>query len=301
MKPRTIALDTPLFKLSKEILHTLAMVMAYPFLITQIALVEPFMQSWLQFVQSEMVRKLASLKAEMRIIVVDDKLDLLCVAIAATLLAECGNDRTHPEYLRYFKNIRPSDLRRPILGKQLEVMRTWVPSLMDSSQALRDLGTQLAEVVAEADDAVTARLEAGRMQADFDLRSRKPFVDELNAMRLALYGQLAEMPHKYVDRKLPKTFANRFFLRSSNHNQRSETIAEVEADILRLRETLAERENQLQVLLDEQDREERMRENVEYEAAERALAEAAQVHAEAEASLEAIRARMGRNDDSDDE
>jgi hypothetical protein len=292
MKPRTIALDAPILSIWKEIRHTLAMVKVYPFLAAQVAPVQPFVQSWLQLMQAEMALQLELEEAENQLIVADDELDVLCPAIAATLLAEFG-DRDHAEYQRYFKGIRPSDLCRPILGAQLDTMRTWVPSLLSStSQPLRDLGNRLAQCIIEADQAVTAHSEAERKQADFVLRTRKPFIDALNAMRLALYGQVAEMPHKRSELKLLKNFANRFFMRSRKKKSRPLTIPELERVILRKRADLARDEAQLRQLEEERAEEQSMRENAEYEEAERALAEAERVRAEAEARMEELRTRL---------
>ncbi|XYI02384.1 transposase [Sorangium sp. So ce1128] len=66
------------------------------------------------------------LKATTQVSVADEALDALADAVANTILAEAGNNRSAPLYTLYFGNQRPSDLKRPVLGGQLETMRAWL-------------------------------------------------------------------------------------------------------------------------------------------------------------------------------
>jgi hypothetical protein len=206
-----------------------------------------------------------------RAIVVDDGFDFLCMAISATLLAESGGNRKSPSYQRYFGTIQPSRLKRPLLGQQLETMRTGPPSLTDaaSSPALQQYGNQLTERVIEADTAVAALSESRRKHADFEIGPRKAFVDKLNAARHGFYGRLAELPHKHPERNLPRDFGNRFFLR--DERRATPTIAEVEQNILRLRERLQKQEDLLARVLEQEESEMQMREDAELSAAQEAL------------------------------
>jgi hypothetical protein len=61
----------------------------------------------------------------------------------STLRIDLKLDRTSPVYLLYFGSRRPSELKRPHLGTQLEIMRGWPTSLQTSdSTVLQQLGTQ---------------------------------------------------------------------------------------------------------------------------------------------------------------
>jgi len=52
--------------------------------------------------------------------------------VSKSLLTLTGDDRTHPLYVAYFKKKSLSEFKRPMLGKQLEAMKGWVPELMKS-------------------------------------------------------------------------------------------------------------------------------------------------------------------------
>jgi hypothetical protein len=143
--------------------------------------------------------------------------------------------------------------------------------------------------VTEADAVVTALSEAERKRADFEIGRRKEFVDKLNAARNALHGRLAELPHKQPERKLPRDFGHRFFLRDERRG--TPTIADVEQTILTLRERLQKQEELLDRLVAQEEAEMRLREDAELMAAEEAL-EVAERHAAAAAErVAALRAQ----------
>jgi hypothetical protein len=294
MKPRTLPVTLRISRLAEEIIHTTSLLRAYPFLAGEVATFDALLVEWLKLLQQENALMGEQSDAEARAIVIDDAVDFLCVAISATLLAESGGNRKSAAYQRYFGTTRPSALKRPVLGQQLETMRTWPPSLTDaaSSPALQQYGKQLAERVIEGDAAVAALSEAGRKRADFDLGPRKAFVDRLNAARHVLYGRLAELPHKHPARNLPRDFARRFFLRDERRT--TPTIGEVEQSILRLRERLQKQEELLARLVEQEEAEMQLREDAELMAAEEALEAAERQAAEAAERLEALRAQRTR-------
>ena len=80
------------------------------------------------------------------------------------LLTTTGNRKDVPTYTRYFGDASPSVLKKPVLGHQLAVMASWVPSLVASSEpVLAGLGKELSALV-EADKRRQRRLRrhAGR-------------------------------------------------------------------------------------------------------------------------------------------
>jgi hypothetical protein len=289
MKPRTLSLDTPILDLATEILHTRSLLQAYPFLQEHVARFDGLYAEWTALMQQELGFLSDKQDGEAQVIAVDDAIDYLCVAISATLLAEAGGDRKATSYQRYFGAAPPSKLKRPVLGQQLEVMRTWPASLQseDASPALKEYGARLAEQVEAADRAVTALAEAKRKLADFEVGARKQFIDKLNAARVLEYGQLAETALRQPELRLSRSFAFRFFLRSSG--RRKATIADVERDILRLQERLRKQEELLVRMMEEEEAEARLREDAEITAAAAELEEAERKFAEAQQRLAAIR------------
>jgi hypothetical protein len=271
MKPRILAIDTPVNNMRQEIYHTLARLRAYPFLSPQVLMHEALLTDLLSLQFQEDTLDLELLEAEVRMITADEGIDHLCIAIASTVDAITSRDRKSPLYLRYFGDAPPSKLRRPVLGEQLAVMRTWVPSLtaQDSPPALRPYGDQLATLVTEADQAVQARSEAQRKRADFVIGARKVFVDRLNAQRQVIHGQLAEVAHSRADLGLASDFATPFFVRDTRNRQLS--LSELEQLILRLRERLQRREAELARRLEEEDLAAQQRATQELAEAEAAL------------------------------
>jgi DNA repair exonuclease SbcCD ATPase subunit len=295
MKPRILALDAPIDGLRQEMFHTVARLRSYPFLSAQVTQQEALLTDWAALQQQDFALEREHAEVEARVLVVDEALDLLCIAIAATLEAVTGKDRKSPLYLRYFR-VPSYKLRRPVLGEQLKEMRTWVDSLRgeQSAPALQVYGEQLAQRVSEADQVELARSEVRRKRADFDLGPRKAFVDRLNAQRQSLYGQLAEMAHARPDLGLPSGFATPFFVRESRHRQLG--LSELEQVILQERESLQKHEAELARRLEaeELDAQHRAAQELaeieaELSAAEEELAEAEKQRAELAARAAALR------------
>lgn len=289
MKPRTLPLDIPIFELGEELFHTSALLRSYPFLAAQAQQFEPFFPDWLALLQREIALLRARREAEARVINVDGHLDFLCMAISGTILTENGNDRRSPVYRRYFGAAQPSRLKRPVLREQLDVMRRWVRSLLESSPALQDYGQQLAARVADADAAVAALAEAKRQQADFAIGERKAFVNRVNGHRQTLHGQLAELPYVQPELHLSADFAHHFFLRSPG--KRKPTVPELEDTLARLRARVRKHEAQLAELREQEEKRARMRDEAEVARAQEELAEIERQRARVSARLAAAEAR----------
>ncbi len=273
--------------------HTSALLGSYPFLSELSAQFDALYEGWNTLFEEELALLRRQRAAEASVIAVDEALDFLCAAIAATILAESGGDRKTVTYQRYFGTARPSQLKRPVLGNQLDVMRSWIPSLSaaDSSAALREYGQQLAERVVEADAAVIALAEAEREQADFEIGVRKRFIDDLNATRMRIHGQLAELAHRSTEFKLSRDFARRFFLRGRSSARAS--INDLERKVLRARERLRRYEEQLARLIEEEERTNNQRQDAEVEAAEAAMEELERQQAVLAAQQAEISERLG--------
>ena len=200
--------------------------------------------------------------------------------------------RKDPRYQRYYKE-PPSRLRRPVLGPQLATMTEWVPSLTDAnaSPAVQAHGQRLATLVQRAENAVKALSSAEAAVTDFEtIGAKKAFVDQLNALRMTAFGQIAELPHSRPELNLPADFAQRFFLRDAADKKPS--ISSVEQAILRARARVAELEAQLARLVEEADAEARLAEEAEVREAMKVLEKAEKERAAAEQKIEAARARL---------
>ena len=279
----------PLPDVAQEITHTTAQLRAYPFLQTQADQAEALLVDVNRLMQEQRALERALMEARARKYVVDDRLNGLSSAIAGTLLAENGGNRNSPVFQRSFSNIQPSRFNRPVLGVQLATMRTWVPSLVQSSPALQNYGMQLAECVGEADTAVQNEAEVKRQLADFEVGPRKELIDSVNGLRHVHYGQIAELPHTRPELGLPRDFAHRFFLRATS--QRRPTIATLENEVARLRTQLEKAEQQLARLREESEAETRLRDDAELAEAAEELAALEQQRAEAAARLAELQAR----------
>ena len=279
----------PLPDVAQEITHTTAQLRAYPFLQTQADQAEALLADVNRLTQEQLALERAIMEARARKYVVDDGLNGVSSAIAGTLLTENGGDRSDPVFLRYFGNTQPSRFNRPVLGAQLATMRTWVLSLVQGSPALQAYGVQLNQCVSEADTAVRNEAEAERALADFKIGPHTELMDRVNGLRLAHYGQLAELPHTRRDLGLPQDFAHRFFLRATG--QRRPTIATLEKEVASLRTQLEKAEQQLAGLREESEAETRLRDDAELAEAAEELAAIEQQRAEAAARLAEIQAR----------
>mgnify|MGYP006888939251 CR=1 FL=1 len=128
-----------------------------------------------------------------------------------------GNNRDTPLYKRLFSDQRPSTIKRPILGAQLELMRDWVSPLSAAIQpALTALAPLLTAAIKAADDAIAAGRTADQQLTDFlEVGDCKALLDKANALRKATYGKLAELVHDKPEAHLPADFADQFFLQES--------------------------------------------------------------------------------------
>lgn len=174
---------------------------------------EAFQGKLLALMAQETLLSVDIYTATARIAVLDDAFDDDVDVVSRLLLNECGGDKTLPLYVLFFEDKRPSDIKRPVLGSQLERVRGWVPQLKGlSNPALSALGMAIEARVTQADNAVKALADAKRAQKEFrTIGPRKAAIDEFNALRKSTYGAIAELPHKYPEKNLPNNYAERFF------------------------------------------------------------------------------------------
>ena len=223
---------------------------------------------------------------------IDRALDSIVDGVDNNLLIDLKRDRNSPIYLRYFGPRRPSDLKRPRLGAQLESMRGWPPSLLDSpNPILQQYGAQLQTTIAEADAAAAAKQRNSQELTDFRVTGmRARLIDRFNAVRKSLYGQLGEIQHATAS--LGSGWAESFF-RNGGGNERvtlaeiERRIASAEADLASLRQRRDERLAQKEREADAQAEAEKAEKLARLEAARLAMAELAAKIEELEGDVDA--------------
>jgi hypothetical protein len=187
-------------------------------------------------------------KADGAISAADDTLDDFVDTLDKTLLIAVKNDRKSPLYQLYFGEKIPSELKRPILGEELERVRKFIPSLQGSPVAsLVALAPSLVTAVAAADAAVAARLAAEQALDDFDVTGGKAtLIGSFNALRQTTYGQIAAIPHQSPTTALPPTFGDRFFRHAVKSGVTSaKTVTDAQAEVDKVQKKLTAAQNHL--------------------------------------------------------
>jgi hypothetical protein len=232
---RTLTYDMDLTDLEEERAYTIARLEAHPLTgsLEMTTDYESLQEPWVALVMREvaLIREVAAAGAAIDI--VDDLLDTLLNTIVNSILIVVDNNRNHPLYQRFFPSQRPSDVKKPVLGEQLETMRSWIPTLMESPHAgLKAHAAELQRLVTAADEAVAAERKASQELTDFnEIGERKAFVDRFNALRKRTFGHLGELLHKHPEANLPNDLPEQFFRRDT---RRPPSMASVKRVIQRL-------------------------------------------------------------------
>ena len=149
---------------------------------------------------------------------------------------------------RLFGDLRPSELKRPTLGGQLDIMKTWPEALTEADKAvLKDhapVVSARAEVGTQA--ANEKKTAALNLQNFRTIGTRVKLNQDHNKLRKSLFGKLGEIQHEH---KLGAGWAESFFLQESAEeltlNQLDKKIAATTAELDALqtqREALAAQE-----------------------------------------------------------
>jgi hypothetical protein len=248
----TVSYRTSITTTYDHYFFTLARLQSHP--LTQ-PLAAEFM-AFRPFIDAAQAEELALLENRYRIEaavqILDDALDGIVDSVDSTLRLELRYDRSSPIYLRFFGSLQPSELKRPMLGGQLETMRAWPSALEESSHpTLQQHGATLQAKLAEADAAEAEKQRVTQQLADFRvLGTRAKLIDRFNAVRKSLYGKLAEIQHGNAG--LGSGWAESFF-RGSGSAERL-TIREVERRIASAEVELASLRTQRDELVAQEER-----------------------------------------------
>ena len=236
--PRTIDSDEPLDDIDTELAHTCLFALACP-LTTALAAPIAALRADLPTIRSLQAQHTDAVQVqEANALFIDDEGNAIVDEVKIAVLAEIKGDYQAPLYKQLFVDKSPTQLKKPILGDQLDQMRTW-PAILASTQspALHTLGLRTAKFVALG-DAANAALASAQTKLDAFLSGpRAVYVDKVNAARKLTYGKLAELAHSQLPSTMPAGFAERFFLHDTSG--RAVSMAEVERTIARLDKKLA--------------------------------------------------------------
>jgi len=229
-------------------------------------------------------------RAEARVDACDDELDPFVDEVAAALLLG-NNNRDSEEFRSYFGSKQPHEIKRPVLGDELELVRSWIPSLKASTNSLLvALGTRGEALVAKADDASHSLGAANQEFRTFRLvGDYSQFVDKLNANRKNVYGELGQAAHSPEGKGLPGDFAESFFRHERRRNKKL-TIDGVRARIAALEAELGKQQATLKELEAKSVAEEQAAQ--ERQALEAELAQAEQARAELEKKTANLKAKL---------
>jgi hypothetical protein len=254
---------------------------------------EQALAKWWEVFKKERELLDKKLVARAKIEHVDAAINCTSDGVAGTTLIETKNNRKSPLFVRYFGTQAPHRFRRSVLGPKLATMRTWPPSLLESSNpTLKTLGEILVTQVAAADDAVDALSLADQEITDFRVfGDRQQLFNEVNGLRKALHGDVSKLVHAHPEWNVARGYVDALFEHEGAEPELSDAEIEnkievLNADIAKLTALLQQRKK---------DAEEDAQERAEAEKkAKLALVEAAEKEvAQATAKLASVKLQVG--------
>lgn len=232
---------------------------------------------------------------EAAVLFVDDRLNVLLDDTKKEALAHAGNDYTAPLYKQLFGGQSPSELRRFLLGEQLETQRLWPAILAPiANPKLQDLGAQNAKTVAEADQILAALEQAKAALGAFEQGSLQAFVDACNTTLAAVFGKILEISRDPASGPLPADFVDRFFVRDTS--SRAPRLEELDRAIQRLGDRLAKLTAQRDEIKANQVKARKTKLKTEIAAKQARLAAAKQAAEQAAAEMAALEAALAKEE-----
>jgi hypothetical protein len=233
--------------------------------------------------------------AEAAVLFVDDELNLILDDAKKETLAHVGNDYGAPLYKQLFGGLSPSELRRFLLGEQLETQRLWTAILgQTSNPKLQQIGVRNGKVVADADQ-VLAALEQAKAASDaFDAGPLQAFVDACNTTLAAVFGKVLEIYKDPASGPLPPDFVDRFFVRDTS--SRAPRLEELDRAIQRLGDRLAKLTAQRDEMKANQGKARKAKLQTEIAAKQARLAAAKQAAEQAAAEMAALEAALAKEE-----
>lgn len=292
--PSAIGADESFPDIEKKLTHTwilllachLTQPLAPPFehLLTELETLRP--------AQAKVDRAVAAQEALARF--KDDVLNVLLDDTKTEVLVEVGNDFTAAFYKQIFTTYTPSQLRRFLLGEQLEAMRTWPAILLTTSNPrLHQIAARIVEAVKQADEILSALAVATTAQTAFALGPRAAFAQACTAARGAAFGKLLEISEDPASGPLPEDFVDRFFQRDSSG--RALRLDDLKTAMISAAEHLAKLRAQHDELAGKQERARKAKLNKALLEKKARLAMKAKAAAEEAAEIAALEAELAKD------
>ncbi len=170
--------------------------------------IEKLLTDWLDVFTRQLAHWDAQTDAQAGVEFADDALDARVDAFAKDADVAVNGDHDDPRYRQYL-NQSPSELKRPVLGGELEVMRDWHTLLEhEENAALKVHRKALGRELADADAATAARAAADAKNAAFRATgAAAKFVTRVFEARSTLWDEI----NKRLARTDGPDAAKRFF------------------------------------------------------------------------------------------
>lgn len=194
----------------EELVFSMARVSAEPKAVDVAPMLAALLASWAGVNEQQLVRWDAQIAADALVSAADDRLDTLVERLSGALLAVVRQKRADPRYRLYFQ-VTPTELKRPVLGPQLETLRGWLTHLaVETEPVVKAVAAEFPLAVKQAGDAVKARRKADADNEQFRAKGGlATYLREVDKTRDAVYAKLDGRPAK--DDTLPRGFAALFF------------------------------------------------------------------------------------------
>ena len=220
---KTLPLNTSHGELREEIAFTMVRCEARPLTEALAPPLATFFPRIQDVMSTDWQLTLDVMRAEARVIVLDERLDTTVDAIVSAILVITGGDRTHWLYVLFLGTQQPAELKAPILGEELETLeKVWLPELGKTPfPTLSAFTAVLKPQVEEARTAETALAVAKQALTHF--RSEQgacgALVADINSARKGAHGQLGVIAHANPLALLPTEFPESFFQLGRAHRK----------------------------------------------------------------------------------
>lgn len=240
----TYTVDTSLETIDEDLTYTISVLKHLSFASALVAEFEAMLARCDAVTSKQRTLRRAIIVAQGGITSADATLDAIVdeVDVAVSRLAE--KTAGHPTRQLFFRGMRASDLRRPVLGFELETLRAW-PTALESTDydSLKAMAPTVAAALKTADDAVAAQTTAQDQNRIFRLAGeRKVFIDDANALRARAYGVLSTYAHDHPKERVPGEVASIAFRKSRRASKA--TIESLDLELVVMREQVASLESQ---------------------------------------------------------
>ena len=202
--------DASLQSVRDDLVFTIARAGADPAAADGAPPLQALVDAWGAVVDRQLTLWDAQTRADALVAAADDRLDALVDRLSPALLILADQKRTDARYTLYF-SVKPSELKRPVLGPQLETIRGWLTHLAaETDPTLKALAKDFQAAVKQAGDAVKARRSADADNDQFRAKGAlAKYLDEVRKTRDAVYATLDARPAQQS--ALPRAFASGFF------------------------------------------------------------------------------------------